>query len=314
LWFSFKIGYVQSDDERAGGDVTEAGTESLTDQFEAHRKHLRAVAYRVLGSTSEAEDAVQEAWIRLSRSDSEEIENLGAWLTTVVGRISLDMLRSRATHREEPMPVRLPDPIIDAVDGTTPENEAVIADSIGIAMQVVIERLGPAERLAYVLHDMFSVPFEEIAPVVDRSPDATRQLASRARRRVKDEDPEPDLDPDRQREAAEAFMTASREGEFEALVAVLDPDVVLRTDRGRLPPSGEVRGAETVARRARAYGRLDVEIHEVLVNGALGYVATRAGELFSIGAFTVRNGRIAELYFLTDPERLAKLDLSVVGL
>jgi RNA polymerase sigma-70 factor (ECF subfamily) len=291
-----------------------AGADSLADEFERHRGQLRAVAYRILGSTGEAEDAVQEAWIRLSRSDAGEIENLRAWLTTVVGRIALDMLRSRRTHREEPVPVHLPDPIIDAVDGTTPENEAVIADSVGLAMQVVIERLGPAERLAYVLHDMFSVPFDEIAPVLERSPEATRQLASRARRRVRDEDPEPDLDLGRQREAAEAFMAASRDGSFEALVAVLHPDVVLRPDFGPVPASKEVRGAEAVAKQAQTFARLDLDTHMVLVNGALGVIATRAGKPFSIGTFTVRNGRIAELYFLTDRRRIERLDLSAAGL
>jgi RNA polymerase sigma-70 factor (ECF subfamily) len=290
------------------------GTDSLTDEFERHRGQLRAVAYRILGSTGEAEDAVQEAWIRLSRQDGEEIENLGGWLTTVVGRISLDMLRSRDRHREEPMPVHLPDPIIDAVDGTTPENEVVIADSIGLAMQVVIERLGPAERLVYVLHDMFAVPFDEIAPVVERSPDATRKLASRARQRVRDEDPEPDLDLDRQREAAEAFLAASRDGSFEALVSVLDPDVVLRSDFGPVPASREVRGAEAVAKQAQTYARLDLGRRMVLVNGAVGVISTRGDKPFSIGTFTVRDGRIAELYFFTDQKRLAELDLSAAGL
>ncbi len=290
------------------------GTESLTDEFERHRDRLRAVAYRILGSTSEADDAVQEAWIRLSRSDTGEIENLGGWLTTVVGRISLDILRSRATHREEPMPVHLPDPIIDAVDETTPENEAMIADSVGLAMQVVIERLGPAERLAYVLHDMFAVPFDAIAPVVERSPEATRQLASRGRRRVRSEDPEPDLDLDRQREAAEAFLAASREGNFEALVAVLDPDVVLRADMGPIAASREVRGAEAVARQAQTFAQLDLTPYPVLINGALGFVTTLEGAPFSIGTFTVRDGRITGLYFIADRERLAKLDLSAAGL
>jgi RNA polymerase sigma-70 factor (ECF subfamily) len=292
-----------------------SGTDSLTEEFERHRGRLRAVAYRILGSTAEAEDAVQEAWIRLSRQEAAEIENLGGWLTTVVGRISLDMLRSRSAHREEPVPdVHLPDPIIDPVDGTTPENEAVIADSVGFAMQVVIERLGPAERLAYVLHDMFSVPFDQIAPVVDRSPDATRQLASRARRRVKDEDPQPDFDLDRQREAAEAFLAASREGNFEALVAVLDPDVVLRADAGLAPATREVRGAEAVAAQAQAIAQLDHEVRPILVNGALGYLSILEGEPYSLGTFTVRDGRIAELYFIADRERLAELDLSAAGL
>ncbi|HEX2095760.1 MAG TPA: sigma-70 family RNA polymerase sigma factor [Solirubrobacterales bacterium] len=304
----------QFDDARAAGDVTGSGQESLPEQFERHRSRLRAVAYRVLGSVGEAEDAVQEAWIRLSRADAGEIESLGAWLTTVVGRIALDMLRSRTTHPEQSMPVHLPDPIVDAVEETTPENEAVVADSIGLAMQVVIERLGPAERLAYVLHDMFAVPFDEIAPLVERSSDATRQLASRARRRVRSEDPRPDLDLNRQREAAEAFLTASREGDFEALVAVLDPEVVLRADKGPVPASKEVRGAEAVAARAQTFARLDLERHEVLVNGALGYVATLKGAPYSLGTFTVRDGRIVELYFLTDPKRLAQLDLSAIGL
>jgi RNA polymerase sigma factor (sigma-70 family) len=294
--------------------VTDDGPESLTERFECHRSRMRAVAYRILGSTGEADDAVQEAWIRLNGSDVEKIENFGGWLTTVVGRIALDMLRSRARHPEEPMPVHLPDPIIDPVEGTTPENEAVIADSVGLAMQVVIEKLGPAERLAYVLHDMFAVPFDEIAPALERSPEATRQLASRARRRVRSEDPGPDLDLDRQREAAEAFLTASREGNFEALVAVLDPDVVLRADKGAVPASREVRGAEAVASRAQTFARLDLERHELLVNGALGYLSTLKGAPFSLGTFTVRDGRIVELYFLTDPERLARLDLGAVGL
>jgi RNA polymerase sigma-70 factor (ECF subfamily) len=270
------------------------------------------VAYRVLGSTGEADDAVQEAWIRLNRSEAGEIENLGGWLTTVVGRISLDMLRSRSTHREEPLP-QLPDPIIDSVDGTTPEHEAVIADSVGLAMQVVIEKLGPAERLAYVLHDMFAVPFDQIAPVVERSPDATRQLASRARRRVEAEDPEPDLDLDRQREVADAFLAASREGDFEALVAVLDPDVVLRADMGPAGIPQELHGAEAIARQAKFYSQLDLTMHRVLINGALGFITTLDGAPFSIGALTVRNGRIVELDFIADPERLAKLDLSVIG-
>jgi RNA polymerase sigma-70 factor (ECF subfamily) len=288
------------------------GTASLVDEFEEHRGHLRAVAYRVLGSTGEADDAVQEAWIRLNRSEAGEIENLGGWLTTVVGRISLDMLRSRSTHREEPLP-QLPDPIIDSVDGTTPEHEAVIADSVGLAMQVVIEKLGPAERLAYVLHDMFAVPFDQIAAVVERSPDATRQLASRARRRVEAEDPEPDLDLDRQREVADAFLAASREGDFEALVAVLDPDVVLRADMGPAGIPQELHGAEAVARQAKFYSQLDLTMHRVLINGALGFITTLDGAPFSIGALTVRNGRIVELDFIADPERLAKLDLSVIG-
>src|SRR5437763_1536170 len=207
--------------------------EFLAGQFEEHRAHLRAVSYRMLGSLSEADDAVQEAWLRLSRSDAEEIENLGGWLTTVVARVSLNMLRSRNTHREEPLGVRFPDPIVDPADGTDPEHEALLADSVGLALLVVLEMLSPAERLAFVLHDMFAVPFDEIAPIVDRSPEATRQLASRARRRVQGERPDPDPDLGRQREVVDAFLAASREGDFEALVALLDPDVVLHADLGR---------------------------------------------------------------------------------
>src|SRR5216110_2984104 len=204
----------------------------LAERFEEHRTHLRAVAYRMLGSVSEADDAVQEAWLRLSRSDTDEIENLGGWLTTVVARVSLNMLRSRTTRREEPLGVRLPDPIVDPADGTDPEHAALLADSVGLALLVVLETLSPAERLAFVLHDMFAVPFDEIAPIVDRSPEATRQLASRARRRVQGQRAVPDVDLDGQREVVEAFLAAAREGDFEALVAVLDPDVVVRADFG----------------------------------------------------------------------------------
>src|SRR5213080_1397770 len=223
----------------------------LAEQFEEHRTRLKAVAYRMLGSLSEADDAVQNAWLRLSRSDAEEIENLGAWLTTVVARVSLNMLRSRTTRREEPMDLRMPEPIVDSADGTDPEHETLIADSVGLALLVVLESLSPPERLAFVLHDIFAVPFDEIAPIVDRSPEATRQLASRARRQVRGA-PEPDPDRDRQREVVDAFLAAAREGDFDTLVAVLDPDVVLRADSGalRAPASREVHGAEAVARQA----------------------------------------------------------------
>src|SRR3954470_9910836 len=204
----------------------------LAERFEEQRPRLRAVAYRMLGSLAEADDAVQEAWLRLSRSEADEIENLGAWLTTVVGRVSLNMLRSRRSHREEPLGVHVPEPIVDRVDGTDPEHEALVADSVGLALLVVLETLSPAERLAFVLHDIFAVPFDDIAPIVDRSPEAARQLASRARRRVRAEDTVPDTDLDGQREVVEAFMAAARDGDFERLVAVLDPDVVLRADAG----------------------------------------------------------------------------------
>src|SRR6184192_39977 len=206
--------------------------EFLAGQFEQHRAHLRAVSYRMLGSLSEADDAVQEAWVRLDRSDAEEIENLGGWLTTVVARVCLNMLRARKTRGEEPLDERLPDPVVERDGGGHPEHEALLADSVGLALLVVLEQLSPPERLAFVLHDMFAVPFDEIAPIVDRSPEATRQLASRARRRVQGERVVPDPDLDRQREVVDAFLAASREGDFEALVSVLDPDVILRQDLG----------------------------------------------------------------------------------
>src|ERR687893_794090 len=209
--------------------------EFLAKRFEEHRTHLRAVAYRMLGSLSEADDAVQEAWMRLNCTDADEIENLGGWLTTVVARVSLDMLRVRETRREDPLELREPEPIIDRADGTDPEHEALLADSVGLALLVVLETLNPAERLAFVLHDMFAVPFDEIAPIVDRSPETTRQLASRARRRVQGETPDPDTDLERQREVVDAFLAAARDGDFEALVELLDPDIVLRVDRGALP-------------------------------------------------------------------------------
>jgi RNA polymerase sigma-70 factor (ECF subfamily) len=265
----------------------------------------------MLGSLSEAEDAVQDAWLRLSRSDAAAIENLGAWLTTVVARVSLNMLRSRATRREEPLGVHIPDPIIDRADGTDPEHEAIVADSVGLALLIVLETLSPAERLAFVLHDMFGVPFDEIAPIVERSPTATRQLASRARRRVQGERTVPDADLGRQREVVDAFLAAAREGDFDALVAVLDPDIVLRADFGG-GRTQEIRGAEAVARQAQTYSRLDLVVYLALINGAVGVVSTRDGRPFSIGAVTVREGKIVELDFLADPERLAKLDLTML--
>ncbi len=285
--------------------------EWLAERFEEHRARLRAVAYRMLGSLSEADDAVQEAWLKLSRSDAEVIENLGGWLTTVVARVSLSMLRSRATRREEPLGVHMPDPVVDRPDGTDPEHEALVADSVGLALLIVLETLSPAERLAFVLHDMFGVPFDEIAPIVERSPAATRQLASRARRRVQGERAMPDPDLNRQREVVDAFLAAARGGDFDALVAVLDPDVVLRVDLGG-GMIQEVRGAKAVASQAQAYSRLDLVVHRALINGAVGAVSTLGGRPFSVGAVTVRAGTIVELDFLSDPERLAQLDLSVL--
>ncbi|MGH2985549.1 MAG: sigma-70 family RNA polymerase sigma factor [Solirubrobacterales bacterium] len=286
----------------------------LAKRFEEHRTRLRSVAYRMLGSVSEADDAVQEAWLRLSRTDADGIENLGGWLTTVVARVSLNMLRSRDTRREDPLDLRVPEPIIDRADGTDPEHEALLADSVGLALLVVLETLKPAERLAFVLHDIFKVPFDEIAPIVDRSPEAARQLASRARRRVQGERTVPDADIETQREVVDAFVAAAREGDFEALLEILDPDVVLRADRGPLPARvpREVRGAEAVASRALDYARLDLELRPALVNGVAGMVVMRDGEPFSVGGITVRNRRIVAMDILADPDRLRELDLTVL--
>ena len=286
--------------------------EFLAEQFEEHRPHLRAVAYRMLGSTAEADDAVQEAWLRLSRSDAGEIDNLGGWLTTVVARVCLNALRARRRHGEEPL-VQLPDPIVDREDGTDPEHEALLADSVGLALLVVLETLTPSERLAFVLHDMFAVPFEEIAVIMERSPDATRQLASRARRRVRGADPVPEGDLTAQWEVVEAFLAAAREGNFDALVAVLDPDVVLRADGGPTGLSQHLRGAETVASQALLWSRVDLTMRRALINGAAGIVSFLHGRPFSIAAVTVKNGKIAEIDFLADPERIAQLDLTEIG-
>jgi RNA polymerase sigma factor (sigma-70 family) len=286
--------------------------DELARQFEEYRPHLRAVAYRMLGSVSEAEDAVQEAWLRLSRTDASALENLGGWLTTVVARVSLNILRSRNSRREQPLDVHVPDPIVDSADGTDPEHEALLADSVGLALLVVLETLTPAERLAFVLHDMFAVPFEEIATIVERSPDAARQLASRARRRVRGSAPASDADLTAQWEVVDAFLAAARDGDFDALVAVLDPDVVLRADSGPAGPSREVRGAETVAGQALTWSRVDLTAHRALINGAAGLVSTRNGQPFSVGAFTIRSGKIVEIDILADPERLAALDLTVL--
>jgi RNA polymerase sigma factor (sigma-70 family) len=286
----------------------------LAERFDEHRTRLRAVAYRMLGSLSEADDAVQDAWLRVSRADTSEVENLGAWLTTVVARVSLNMLRSRRSRREEPLGPRVPDPIIDRADGTDPEHEALLADSVGLALLVVLETLSPAERLAFVLHDMFAVPFDEIAPIVERSPEAARQLASRARRRVQGERTIPDADVERQREVVDAFLAAARDGDFEALLEVLDPDVVVRADRGAVPAgvSREVRGAEAVARQALGYARLGLLTQPALINGVAGTVTTRDGQPFSVGAITVRGGKIVALDILADPARLRQLDLTIL--
>jgi RNA polymerase sigma-70 factor, ECF subfamily len=284
----------------------------LAERFQGHRPRLRAVAYRMLGSTSEADDAVQEAWIRLSRSNADEIDNLEAWLVTVVGRVALNMLRARNTRREQPLDVHVPDPIIDSADGTDPEHEVLLADSVGLALLVVLETLTPAERLAFVLHDMFAVPFEKIAPIVERSPEATRQLASRARRRVRGAAPVPDADLTAQWEVVEAFLAAARNGDFDALVAVLDPDVVLRADGGPTGLSQHIQGAETVAGQALLWSRADLTMRRALINGAAGMVTFLHGQPFSIAAVTIRSGKIVEMDFLADPERIARLDLTVL--
>ena len=280
--------------------------DELAQRFDEQRTRLRAVAYRILGSLSEADDAVQEAWLRLSRSDADAIESLDAWLTTVVGRISLNMLRARRTRRE----VQMPEPILDHAGGIDPEHEALLADSVGLALLVVLETLSPPERLAFVLHDMFAVPFDEIAPIVERSPEAARQLASRARRRVQGEHTVSDAGVETQREVIDAFLTAARDGDFEALLEVLDPDVVLRTDG----PAAlrVVRGAETVARQARSYSQLGLVMRPALVNGAAGAVTLLDGKPFSVAAVTIRNRRIVAMDFLADPELLARLDLTVL--
>jgi RNA polymerase sigma-70 factor (ECF subfamily) len=289
----------------------------LAKRFEEHRSHLRAVAYRMLGSLSEADDAVQEAWLRLSRSETSGVENLGGWLTTVVGRVCLDMLRSRTSRRVvplgEPLGTRVPEPLVSRADGIDPEHEALLADSVGLALLVVLETLTPAERLAFVLHDMFSVPFEEIAPVVGRSPTAARQLASRARRRVQGEAHVPDADLATQREVVDAFLAASRDGDFDTLLAVLDPDVVLRIDGGavRAGLSREVRGARAVAEQTLTFSRLSPFVRPALVNGAAGVVVAPRGRPFSVMGFTIRGGKIVEIDILADPARLSRLDVSV---
>jgi RNA polymerase sigma factor (sigma-70 family) len=283
----------------------------LAERFEEQRPRLRSVAYRMLGSLSDADDAVQEAWLRLGRTDSAEIENLEGWLTTVVARVCLNELRSRRTRREEPLALRMPDPVVSPEDGVHPEQEALLADSVGLALLVVLEELSPAERLAFVLHDMFAVPFDEIASMLERSPTAARQLASRARRRVHGTAAVPDADLPRQREVVRAFFAAARDGDFNALVAVLHPDVVLRSDGGARPDASVVvHGAEAVAARALTFARLSPFVRPALVNGVAGVVVAPRGRPFSVMAFTVRGGRIVAIDALSDVERLRALDLA----
>jgi RNA polymerase sigma factor (sigma-70 family) len=285
----------------------------LAEQFEQHRAHLRAVAYRMLGSASDAEDAVQEGWIRLGRTDVSGVENLRAWLTTVVARVCLDMLRTRTSRREEALDTHVPDPVITRADGD-PESDAVRADSVGLALLVVLETLDPAERLAFVLHDVFGMTFDEIAPIVDRSPVAARQLASRARRRVQGQAPSADRDLRQQRRVVDAFVAAVRDGDFERLIAVFDPDVVLRADAGALAGlSRVVRGARAVVEQAATFSKLGLSNQLVLVNGNLGFVTRLPdGRLFSVIGFTIAGGKIVEMDILADPARLSRLDLSAL--
>jgi RNA polymerase sigma factor (sigma-70 family) len=287
--------------------------ERIAEQFEEHRPHLRAVAYRMLGSVSEAEDAVQEGWIRLGRSDVSGVENLRAWLTTVVARVCLDLLRTRTLRREDALDTHVPDPVIARADGN-PESEAVLADSVGLALLVVLETLDPPERLAFVLHDVFGMSFDEIAPIVDRSTVAARQLASRARRRVQGAAPKADRDLREQRRVVDAFLAAAREGDFEGLVAVLDPEIVLRADGGAFAGASRVvRGASAVASQAATFTRSGLSSQLVLVNGDLGFVSRRPdGRLFSVMGLTIADGKIVEMNILADPERLARIDLSAL--
>jgi RNA polymerase sigma factor (sigma-70 family) len=284
----------------------------LAERFEAHRTHLRAVAFRILGSLSEADDAIQEAWLRLSRSDTSGVENLGGWLTTVVGRVCLDMLRSRKSRREDLFGAQVPEPIVNAEDETNPEHEVLLADSVGLAMLVVLETLDPAERLAFVLHDMFAMPFDEIAPIVGRSPAAARQLASRARRRVQGAATVSDADRSRQREIVDAFLAASRGGDFDALLALLDPDVVLRADHAavRAGAESEVRGAAAVAGTFSGRARV---AQLALVNGAVGAVWAPGGQPRVVFGFTIKHGKVVEIELLADPARLRELDLAILS-
>jgi RNA polymerase sigma factor (sigma-70 family) len=287
----------------------------LAERFQAHRPHLRAVAYRLLGSANEVDDALQGAWLRLSRADPSGVENLGGWLTTLVARECLDLLRARSSRREQPLGVHLPDPVGRGAEGADPEREALLAEGVGLALLVVLDTLAPAERLAFVLHDMFAVPYGEIAAIVGRSPAAARQLASRARRRVQGAAVAPDADLARERAVVDAFLAAARDGDFKGLLAVLDPDVVVRADRAAAP-SGvpvEVRGAAAVAEQALLFGRRRARFAQpALVDGAPGLVIAPHGRPFAVLRFTVRRGRLAEIEVLADPDRLGRLDLAAL--
>ena len=287
--------------------------DSLAERFEQHRPHLRAVAYRMLGSLGDVDDAVQEAWLRLSRVDATTIDNLGGWLTTVIARVCLDMLRSRKSRKEEPITPEAPEPVATGSIGHSPENEALLADSVGLALLVVLDRLTPAERLAFVLHDMFAMPFEEIAPIVGRSAEATRQLASRARRRVRGGPEAPESDLRRQREVVDAFLTALRRGDFEGLLAVLDPDLVVRSDEAVRPGAPtEIHGAAVWAKGAVAYGHLAKLALPALVDGAVGIIVAPRQRLVRALRFTIANGKISDIEVIGDPARLGTLEVSII--
>jgi RNA polymerase sigma-70 factor (ECF subfamily) len=295
--------------------------DTLADRFEEHRPHLRAVAYRMLGSLAEAEDVVQDTWLRASRADTAAVENLGGWLTTIVARLCLDRLRTRASRREESIDEALdagiPDPIVSSPDGVDPEQEALLADSIGLAMLIVLETLSPGERLAFVLHDTFGLPFDQIAPIVGRSTETTRQLASRGRRRVRGATAQTEVPLKRQWELVDAFLAASREGNLAALVAVLDPDVIARADVGPGPSevgrSRLVRGVEAVTQQAMAFRHLAGGARKALVNGSAGIVVFANGRPYAVIGIAFSRSRITEMDFLVDPGRLARLDLSAVS-
>jgi RNA polymerase sigma factor (sigma-70 family) len=300
--------------------VTDSTSESLAIRFEAQRPRLRAVAYRMLGSLAEAEDVVQDAWLRANRGGVAEVENLAGWLTTIVARLCLDRLRTRASRREDSMDdleTTVPDPIVSSVDGVDPEQEALLADSVGLAMLIVLETLTPAERLAFVLHDTFELPFDQIAPIVQRSTEATRQLASRARRRLRGATASTEVPLSRQWELVDAFLAASRDGNLGALVDVLDPDVVARADTGAaavlVGRSRTVRGVQAVTAQAMAFRSLAAGARKALVNGAPGIVVFANGRPYAVVGLTFGRGRITEMDFLVDPERLARLDLSAVS-
>ncbi|WP_029135828.1 RNA polymerase sigma factor SigJ [Nakamurella lactea] len=289
-------------------------SEWLAERFEEQRAHLRSVAYRMLGSVNEADDAVQEAWLRLHRTDVDGVQNLTAWLTTVVARIALNMLRSRQNRREDPFDVHVPEPIVSPESGVDPEHEALLSDSVGLALLVVLEALTPAERLSFVLHDMFAVPFDEIGPMIDRSPAAARQLASRARRRVQGQPTAPDPDVVKQREVVSAFFAASKDGDFDGLVAVLHPEVILRSDGGAARPkmTFTLHGAQDVAKQAFTSSRLSPFVHPALINGAAGVVVAAHGKTMFVMAFTVTDSKIVAIDVLADPDRLREVDVSAL--